>query len=318
MKAHAIAILLSLLVSTGCTARLAVRKVDTCDDRDHTSGFRYYLSRPYIVVKQPILVSERIELLPDDPKKPKIAVPVAGGKVTEITIAELERLKHEALADPKIKQAAYAQERELPPPPAAPFDTVPSNVGKHLDIPADAPRQLSDKGSIKGNIDIIYLPDFEECYAVRCKNAMAKSAYKLNFRDGWELTDVSGEFNSTTLAIEVLNAIDNAITAAQDIETAEIDRQKEIADAAAKSPPPSGAKNLDEAETLRFQEITRIYIKPGVYRINKPWEIEGGLQAQHGQGLLSSLGLSLIQVHERRVLPQRPVRITNDLYDKAP
>ena len=51
---------------------------------------------------------------------------------------------------------------------------------------------------LEGKIQVVFLPDFEERYAVESKNCLTKNAYALNFRHGWELTDVSSEADSTT------------------------------------------------------------------------------------------------------------------------
>ena len=38
--------------------------------------------------------------------------------------------------------------------------------------------------------------------------------------------------------------------------------------------------------------VERVYIKPGVYRLNKPWEVKGpGCDMPTGLGLLAKLGL---------------------------
>jgi hypothetical protein len=313
----------------GCTSRLAVKKVAEEGD-DRVTGFRYYLSRPYVVVQQPILVSETVRVgtfRPEEREGKDLGPCITDLKkpgVKEVGVADLQAIKQRLQVDAAVKPVAFQETEDSLPDPqllraaadgtAAALDTVPSDVGKHLEAPTGDPKGLSDKDRLKGSIKVFFLPDFEECYAVHCKSAIAKSAYKLTFRDGWELTDVAGEFDSTTFAIELLTAIDNAINSAKQVSEAGIDRQKAVADAYAKDAATkrANAANKDRADAQKithYQEIVRVYIKPGIYRINKPWEIEGGLQAQHGQGLLTSLGLTLQQVTERQVLPADRVGI---------
>jgi hypothetical protein len=44
-----------------------------------------------------------------------------------------------------------------------------------------------------------------------------------------------------------------------------------------------------------LQLIQRTYIKPGVYRLNKPWEVQGGPGVEPvGCGLLARLGLPTV------------------------
>lgn len=320
---------------TGCTSRLSVKKVLEGPTGDQVKGFRYHLSRPYVVVQKPILVSEQIrvgQFKPGEGKSPPGARGQAGGtgsavvelrspRVRELDTRELESLKHHVEASSDVRRVSHAvdeaedkaAQKVLETNSA--FDaTVPSDVGTHQPIPTDTHTQKTDKNRLQGNIKVIFLPDLDETYAVQDCSIMAKSAYKLSFRDGWELTDVSGEFDSTTVAVELLTVLDNAINKAQSIEEARIERQKAIADAAAQAEEKKKQNNLlDNREAARpnyFQEITRTYIKPGVYRINKPWEIEGGLQAHQGSDLLSSLGLTLCQVTERQILYAEEVDIT--------
>src|SRR5947209_7337016 len=55
----------------GCS-NLSVKKVPISDrvaHEDHQKGFRYYLNRPYLTVKKPILIAETISLVKADPKQ---------------------------------------------------------------------------------------------------------------------------------------------------------------------------------------------------------------------------------------------------------
>src|SRR5947208_14271631 len=70
---------LTLLGALGGCANLDVKKVPLAQRAagcDHEQGFRYYLNRPYIVVKNPILICEMRSLVrvnqppQDDPTMP--------------------------------------------------------------------------------------------------------------------------------------------------------------------------------------------------------------------------------------------------------
>jgi hypothetical protein len=63
---------------------------------------------------------------------------------------------------------------------------------------------------VNGPIQIIFLPDMDEQYAIRSENFVSKSDFSLQFRNGWELTDVSGNHDSTPVALELIKTINAA------------------------------------------------------------------------------------------------------------
>src|SRR5262249_55747980 len=109
---------------------------------------------------------------------------------------------------------------------------------------------------------------------------------RLNFANGAELTHVGGDHDATTVAFELLNTIQSAIQAGQTVGTAAITRQGKILAAKA------GTKfSLGEKRVWTLVETS--WIKPGLYRLNKPWEMEGQPQPT-GCGLLAQLGLPVV------------------------
>jgi hypothetical protein len=147
---------------------------------------------------------------------------------------------------------------------------------------------------------LIYLPDLDEQYVIKSHNALAKSNIGLAFKNGCELTQVEGDHDATTLAVSILQAIQSAIGTAQGVEQARIQQQARILQA---SPTTTGGLTaaLDVAaakangEQPILQLIERTWIKPGVYRLNKPWEVVNGSDVEPtGCGLLAKLGLPTV------------------------
>lgn len=336
----------SLLVA-GC-ANLHVTKVTAekrCTEEDrHVKGFRYYLSRPYVVVKAPVLVCETSVLYvvkdkdakgePVPAPKPKEEVSrinPASGVFESVSDAELAVLRRLMEKDPGVKQVVFKDKK----PPVEVSQTIIDQGGgvKRLADLADQPGDVVVTGAVvqgadsaatlgdaaaaaasadrlgiptvtadtavperntadhlRGDVQIVFLPDLDEQYAVHNCNVLSKSAYTLHFKDGWELTDVNGEFDSTAVPLEILNFIDKAITAAKTVALAGVQRQAKLlgADVADRSPP------LKETGYTIYQVITTTYLKPGVYRINKPWEMANGGEAG-GCGLLAKLGLATFE-----------------------
>jgi hypothetical protein len=149
---------------------------------------------------------------------------------------------------------------------------------------------------LKGNIDVVFLPDFDEQYAVHNCNVLAKSSYGLRFRDGWQLVGVDGKFDSTTVAIALLQTIDSAIQTAQSLATTALDTRSKLA-AARKQMNSQGIRD-EKGRPMAYVvlEVKRDrVIPPGLYRINKPWEVAEGA-APCGTGLLSKMGLPTVEV----------------------
>jgi hypothetical protein len=170
--------------------------------------------------------------------------------------------------------------------------------------PPEAKKLESRKAIGIGDMEIVYLPDLDEQYAVHDNNRLGKSAYSMSFRDGWELVSVNGEFDSSAVAVEILNTVETAIKANQSVATASFEREKAKFEAATAKPKTDTEgdmeKNADPENIEYAQRITRTYIKPGVFRINKPWEMDG--QIPKGDGLLAKMGLSTYQTSSTSTL----------------
>jgi hypothetical protein len=357
------------LGAAGCS-NLDVKKVPVADretHQDHQQGFRYYLNRPYLVVKKPILVTEVISLVKVDPA---LGVPPGPGEMPEVppqagdpARARLtfldgpRRGQSVSLADLRIDSPGsdalrpvrpeelrkigdvLAAARHTPPPARPPepvlltqgqvavgaggfFATAPAapvaaadlgegtvgggafaNTGSvntdSLTVPT--PTTPAHAPPLTGDMEVVYLPDLDEQYVVKSCNWLAKSAFGLAFKNGSELTEVQGEHDSTTLTLSILEQIQGAIDTAKGVEEARI--QREAKTIQAQQPKPAGAKSdlgdLANVKAARqqpvWQMVVRTWIKPGVYRLNKPWEVGGGPGAEPvGCGLLAKLGLPTV------------------------
>ncbi|MCI0637993.1 MAG: hypothetical protein L0Y72_23535 [Gemmataceae bacterium] len=210
----------------------------------------------------------------------------ATGAVQRVSADELDRIRKTVteIADSAFDTSLGAADTTS----AGTYDVTPDT--QSLATPKFESLTDRNTASLDGEIQIVFLPDLDEQYAVRSKNFVSKTAFALKFREGWELSDVKAKHDSTPVAIELLNTVKSAVDAATDIAQAEIEASK-------KKTPGVGDvldKQLraiigDKQANLYFL-VQTTYIKPGVYRINKPWEIEGGLGV-NGCGLLAKLGL---------------------------
>lgn len=331
-------LLLALTCTLGGCANLSVHKASgRPHGDDHVKGFRYYLPRPYVVVTEPILVSEEVGLFVSQSRdvNPALgstedAIRHAGEKgelarvnprshaVEPVSPEEWETLKKGLLEKQEVIQAMCRRPASAPPVNVnlevantpgtgadlrsliggAASDTLRASIEDSSaatvsaeDVNADDvtpdPKATVD---LKGKIKVFFLPDFEEQYAVQPVNVMAKSDYQLHFVDGWQLAAVSGDFDATTVALKLIGVIDSAIGAAKKLALARLS----AAGGGSGRDMVGPAVQLDRKHEL-FQRVARTYIAPGIYRINKPWEMQG---QPAGAGLLVQIGLRTVTVEE--------------------
>jgi hypothetical protein len=351
-----LAALAAVLTFTGCVSQLSVRKVPL-DRRvegrdDHIHGFRYYLSRPYVLVKEPILVSREVQLKYVDPCSEEAKVLGFVRLPSEVTMTEavctragdgvVEPMSQdqwasmrrflEAKTQAAVRTRPSAQEladiaagdnvfemtslQQAGFQPSSREDIVDANPGflyadeTKLKAPSGA-----DTVTLEGPIDIVFLPDMDEQYAVHNRNWLAKSSYDLQFKDGWKLEGVDGSFDSTTVAIALLETIDSALSSAKKVALAGIETRPGAVPLAAKEDAPLPYMVPRKSDGPLMMEVHReTYILPGLYRINKPWEM-GGIDTSAGCGFLTKLGLDTVTMVAHRpasvgpsgVLDQTPI-----------
>jgi hypothetical protein len=249
-----------------------------------------------------------------------------GSSVTAVPPAELERLRTAMQGpafDHEVEPAQYRRGGGIntqntiistTPMPnlvaAAPLDTnapadntpksdgsspggggAPSGSAVFTTEPATATR--SSVSDLQGDIKIVFLPDMDEQYAIESRNVFSKSSFGLQFRHGWELTDVSGNHDSTPVALELFATINAAVDAAKALSTSSMSA---LGGTASKIAPKDFGNAKDYKKQFYILKRTTV-LKPGIYRINKPSEMEEGAHLT-GCGLLAKLGLETFTMVE--------------------
>ena len=360
---------------SGC-ANLEVKKVPLdrrAANTDHQQGFRYYLNRPYIVVKKSITIVENRCLVRVIPQAG--SVPASRADQTKDGIGPRSRASADAtdpgevclafltgprqgqtvrLADLRVGTPGTGSVRQVSPAElqkiAMALDAEPAPAGPALGAPgaeqvalgdgqvindvsgmsmtSGAGATLSGTGTdggggatgssdassgggelqqptlatvqhtppLTGDIGILYLPDLDEQYVIKSCSFVSKTAFGLAFRNGSELTEVQGDHDSTALPLAILQQIQKAIGTAQGVEQQRIQQQsKSLKGTQGAGGVAGGRVGPEGVDQIVWQLIERTSIKPGVYRLNKPWEMEGTESAQpQGCGLLAKLGLPTV------------------------
>lgn len=324
----------ALAASTGC-AKLVVHKIPVesrIEGHDHVDGFRYYLSRPYVVVKKPVLVSTQQSLVAaveevspaptgqastsslrarkirflDGPRAGE-TVSLADLEVTSPGSSAVRRLSDNevaslqgAIRDEAVQRTAAAAPAAAQTAQDSGGNALQSNTANLGDVQFktfsgyDPTKPPGKTVNLTGDIDVVFLPDLDEQYAMKSKNFLSKSSFAAVFKDGWQLTDVQAEHDSTPVAIELLNTISKAVNAAQTIASAGLTSGGGGTPATKDFSGSLSKKTQDGKDISLYYLTTNTYIKPGIYRINKPWEAEAGAPMPVGCGLLAKLGLTQV------------------------
>ncbi len=139
---------------------------------------------------------------------------------------------------------------------------------------------------------VVFLPDFEEQYAIRNINVLAKTKYRYTFRNGTDLETVATSYNATDVPVAIVNTVGALLTALGTATKPGLPTAKA----------PTGAKeslDVGSVTDAPFYIRQEKSIEPGVYRVQKSWERAAAaplaeLPADELCGLFSSVGLPLV------------------------
>jgi hypothetical protein len=298
-----------------------------CGTDTDVKGMRYYLSRPYVLVKRPILIKQRRELYLGHPDGAGITSDDAAQSrssssalsyhnATDMRIAPGDM----RTADQEVSDAARSADGAptstgggSAPPAGTDAPTIVSSVSRGIGSagipmspqpPPEKPTGDHEVPDLGGDIQIVFLPDLDEQYAVHGCNAFAKQAYGLRFEEGWKLTGVNVEQDSTPVPLEFLNLINKAIQSARNVAETAINPAAKVSTPVPLSgltdqSTPSIVARDPNAGMVLYERVTQTYLQPGLYRLSKPWETDGIPAA--GTGLLAQLGLPTVDRRTTRI-----------------
>lgn len=266
--------------------RLAKRRVE------RIKGFRYYLPRPYVVVKKtfPVAVENdffitgtydnrgllvNVSPLTDEQN----AVLANFGSAT----AQMDKSGNLKLSlNPgSILFEGPPPGGQQPPPAGGQGGTKqagpPENDKSNAQQPAASgtnPVRLNDF------FDVVHLPDFQEQYAVRTRSGLGSQKMTLNLQNGWMLTSFTEEIDNT----QILKTFEKVIPLIEAIATGGLSKVagaagggggapgqgKTLAEALAPSSQDEAA-SPKQSIMLRIREVSEAL--PGLYPILKPQEI---------------------------------------------
>jgi hypothetical protein len=198
----AVSMALVLTMASGC-ATLVARKVSLperlhgCDG--HVKGFRYYVSRPHLVVSRQVPILQSVDygvlvkagLTSKGGKHPGQAKDLRGrwpGAPYAIQVITPTGAKttYDTAGDPLPPDVASVHFNPVAGAGAGGGSSAPPLANLLGTSFADTSPTPPAAASIDA-IQIAYLPDFEEQMAIRHINFLAHGKFALNFRDGWQV-----------------------------------------------------------------------------------------------------------------------------------
>jgi hypothetical protein len=251
-----------LLAIAGC-AGVSVTKVSK-DNAECLDGFRYYLPRPYVLLKKPapiagdqFVVAGTIDSrgylvvnTADLPDHVKYHFPMReGGKSEYALIPETQTLTSDPARAQSTAKGAETQPRSS------------AEVGSKGELdPAGAVVEVKES-----DIAIVYLPDFEEQYSIKYTAGLGRittGANGLRLRHGWMLENISLDIDNTKLGEFIFNQIDKFT----DVAAGLISGKKDTAGFK------STAKERREGANVTLRITYSVIAQKGIYPVLKPSE----------------------------------------------
>jgi hypothetical protein len=301
---------------------------------DYQKGFRYYTSRPHLIVSKPVLIGvTKIDglLFKDEdrsgPDHIAIKVPTENGgeqfydlsgklmlelenanwmpfnytgpmASLQSTVATADGFGGLFAAAPPQQENSPATD-ELPPPDE--LESV-NNSRSNLVDPPSSPGTDEPEEEINPDpsvFQIVHLPDFEEQMAIRHKGCISQGSFALRFKDGWQLHSVQDSVDTTDVPIRLLQLAQAALAQATTTTTTQQPAKPPSTPAAGGSGS-SNNKIIDLRNHQRVRITTKSLIQPGIYRLTKQSERSG---TSVGGGILADLGIPTVEETQVAFLP---------------
>ncbi len=293
MKRWALIVLAAGL--TGACAEVSAVRVRSNDFE--TKGMRYYLPAPYLAITAPIEISRTETILVSNPpyhEFVQLCEKGAGSDCKEApgnetrsgidsrgTIADGREVGRASVKSPSTSETykgASGGSKKGTAKPVDPTEPVPpkkeDGTLELLDkpdptAPAEDSKPKNDEqsnspASSEAALSIVWLPDTCRELAVSVKNRLAKTKSAFTFGDGWKLTQVNEESDTTEVMGKIIDLAGTWIGATKEVRIAKLKESEPASPESTNPEAQSGTANGD----LKPVFITRTTIQrlmPGVY-----------------------------------------------------
>lgn len=259
-------------------------------------GLRYYMPRPYVSVHEPFIVASEVylaagEMSPDSQYVLLTEVPQGlNDLVNQKLIRGDQRMGSLKIDASQVKALPLATEGHPHSAMVKPDDAA-TPAAPAASEAASSPVLRPGMGHFKAVNDnsayavtplpryfnIVWLPDFDEQYAIKVSQGLGSSGVLLGLGQGWSLQSLDATVDNSALAKPLLDFYASTIGALQKVATAKIEAP--LALLTGGSPHSAAVKPGKSAQTYAggtpvTLKVTKVRIAaPGLYPILKPSEL---------------------------------------------
>ena len=312
----AVVIVLSL-VGLGC-ATVTVNKVPTPSQyvtwsdemqtsADNMEGFRFYLPRPFIhvyesfPVRADILLAEGVvsadgrfvvirrmwdetgDVKYDAQFRDKIEID------TRYIKPEAKKENEENEEDVDSPQPDLGESKPLQPPQSQ-VEDIPTVEGRRVVVGRDRRAITNDNSAyayqpLRANMDIVYLPDFDEQYVISSRSGLGDAEFLVNFGQGWSLQGFNSLADNSQLNDRIFSLIDSASRIAQSAAVAAAGLPpipSQLPGTTAVTPQSGAPANFVEGSRVSLKIVILYYAAKGIYPVIKPRELQQRLVQTKG------------------------------------
>ena len=269
---------------------------------DDMEGLRFYLPRPFVNVFESFPVRTDIYLAEgvvsadgrfvivrrmwDEKGQPKypgglfkdLAIETKNISTTSITQTQAGEVEGEAKGGSDNDQTATGLPGIVPQPTTAPRQSSDTATGR------DRRGVTNDNGAyayqpMRGNMDLAYLPDFDEQYVVSSSAGLGDAEFQLNLGQGWSLQGFNSLADNSRLNDRIFNIIDSASQLAQTAAFAATSlppapTQLPGTTATAPQGGTEDGASLVEGTPVSLKIVVVHYAAKGLYPVIKPRELQ--------------------------------------------
>ena len=163
---------------------------------------------------------------------------------------------------------------------------------------------------MRGNMDIVYLPDFEEQYAIKSMAGLGNATFGVNLGQGWSLQGFNSLTDNSQLNNRIFNLLDVAVEGAKGIISGGASRITNLVSGLASTPGSGVILESGPGEGIEAQPGADVSIKisivyyavKGLYPVIKPRELQERMGAEDASNhvaidIMGTIGKTTVATH---------------------
>lgn len=214
-----IATICALFLVSGC-AKVNVKKVS---DLNGPEGLRYYMPRPYVMVHEPFVVASQAFVVDGEMSTDGQYLLISNWTADESLSKVLKGVRNRKILASTVVVAQSVEDGEAQGAEEEPqtnfADTGSQKVGEGKPAPKGGIRTVSMSNDnaayavtpMKRYMDVIWLPDFSEQYAVTGRAGFGNSSIDMSMGQGWSLQGLDIETDNSAVVEPLLGFYQQAI-----------------------------------------------------------------------------------------------------------